>query len=139
MVYHAIHSNSGYIYEMKNDISTHEDIVLLVNTFYEKVKKNETLNYIFSDVAKLNWEAHLPVMYSFWASMLLDEQTYKGNPMTKHIELSRMTPLTEKEFSEWLLLFTETVDELFEGNKADEAKTRAANIARLMLHKIQTE
>jgi hemoglobin len=46
--------------------------------------------------------------------------------------------MTETQFSEWLLMFTQTTDELFEGEKADEAKMRATNIARLMLHKIQT-
>ena len=58
--------------------------------------------------------------------------------MQKHIELSKLTAMTETQFSEWLLIFTQTTDELFEGIKADEAKTRAANIARLMLYKIQT-
>ena len=77
-------------------------------------------------------------MYSFLASLLLDEHSFSGNPMLKHIEFSKLTPMTEIQFSEWLLLFTQTTDELFEGKKADEAKTRAANIARLMLHKIQT-
>ncbi|MBK5283868.1 MAG: group III truncated hemoglobin [Bacteroidia bacterium] len=123
---------------MKEDISTHEDIVLLINTFYDKVKTNAVIGYIFSDVAHVNWEAHLPVMYSFWDTMLLGKQTYTGNPMNKHIELSKLTALTQKEFTEWLLLFTQTVDELFSGSKATEAKERAANIAGLMLHKIET-
>ena len=48
------------------------------------------------------------------------------------------TPMADIQFSEWLLISIETTDELFEGEKADEAKTRAANIARLMLHKTQT-
>ena len=123
---------------MKNDITNKSDIKLLVDTFYEKVKANSTIGNIFNDIAKVNWEHHLPKMYSFWASLLLDEHSFSGNPMLKHIELSKLTPMTEIQFSEWLLLFTQTTDELFEGKKADEAKTRAANIARLMLHKIQT-
>jgi len=123
---------------IKRDIVNRKDVELLVNTFYGKVKANAVIGYIFNDVAKVNWEHHLPKMYSFWASMLLDEHSYSGNPMIKHIELSKITPLTEKEFSEWLQLFNETVDELFEGTIANEAKSRGANIARLMLHKIQT-
>ena len=123
----------------KKDIASREDIVSLVNSFYDKVKPNPTLGYIFSDVAKLNWNAHLPVMYNFWASMLLGENTYTGNPMHKHIVLSKLTPLTDKEFSEWLRLFHETVDDLFAGVTADEAKTRAANIARMMQLKIHSQ
>ena len=122
---------------MKNDITNKSDIKLLVDTFYDKVKANSTIGNIFNDIAKVDWQYHLPKMYSFWASLLLDEHSFSGNPMLKHIELSKLTPMTEIQFSEWLLLFTQTTDELFEGKKADEAKTRAANIARLMLHKIQ--
>lgn len=122
---------------MSKDIHTKEDIKLLVNSFYEKVKLNNVLGYIFNDIAKVNWETHLPKMYSFWGGLLLGERGFTGNPMQKHIELSKLTELTEKEFSEWLNLFNQTVDELFNGNKADEAKSRASNIARLMLFKIQ--
>ncbi|MFQ5446760.1 MAG: group III truncated hemoglobin [Saprospiraceae bacterium] len=123
---------------MKSDITNRKNIELLVNTFYGKVKNNPVLSYIFDDVAKINWETHLPKMYSFWASILLGEHSFSGNPMQKHIALSKMTEMTEKEFSEWLHLFTDTVDELFWGEKANEVKLRAGNIARLMLHNIQT-
>lgn len=123
---------------MKNDITNRNDIELLVNTFYDKVKANPIIGHIFNDIAKVDWEHHLPKMYSFWASLLLGEHSFSGNPMQKHIELSKQTKMTNVEFSEWLLLFTQTTDELFKGEKAEEAKTRAANIARLMLHKIQT-
>ncbi len=122
---------------MKNDIAVIKDIELLVNSFYEKVKENEKLGYIFNDVAKINWDNHLPKMYSFWESLLLGGKNFSGNPMQKHIELSKLTPLTEKEFSEWLKLFTETTDEMFEGATAEEAKSKASNIARLMQIKIQ--
>jgi hemoglobin len=123
---------------MKPDISSKEDIKLLVDTFYNKVQANAKLGYIFNDVAKLNWDEHLPKIYSFWGSLLLQEHTYTGNPMKIHVELSKITTMSNAEFSEWLTLFCETVDELFEGSTAEEAKTRAANIARLMLLKIET-
>lgn len=123
---------------MKNDITNKGDIKLLVDTFYDKVKTNSVIGHIFNDIAKVDWEHHLPKMYSFWESLLLGEKGFTGNPMQKHIELSKLTAMTETQFSEWVLIFTQTTDELFEGIKADEAKTRAANIARLMLYKIQT-
>lgn len=120
------------------DISTREDVELLVNTFYEKVKANPVIGYKFDEVAKVNWETHLPKMYSFWASLLLNEHSFVGNPMQKHIALSKLTSMAAVDFSEWLKLFTETVNELFEGEKAEEAKKRAASIACVMLHKIET-
>lgn len=123
---------------MKKDIGSREDIIKLVNTFYERVKQNKTIGPIFNDVAKVNWEAHMPRMYDFWSGMLLGDNSYTGNPMTPHIQLSKRTHMTDTEFSEWLTLFTDTVDDLFEGEIAQEAKTRAENIARLMMFKIQT-
>lgn len=123
---------------MKHDIANRADIELLVNTFYDKVKVNEKIGFIFNEVAKVNWDLHLPKIQAFWASMLFGENSFSGNPMTTHIELSKQTSMTETEFSEWLRLFNETVDELFVGLNADDIKFRAANIARLMLYKIQT-
>jgi len=123
---------------MKKDLSNREDVELLVDTFYDKVKANATIGFIFNDIAKVDWKNHLPRMYSFWASILLGEHSFSGNPMDKHIQLSKIAPMTDKEFSEWLKIFIQTTDELFEGEKAEEAKTRASNIARLMLHKINT-
>ncbi len=123
---------------MKKDLYNREDVELLVDTFYDKVKANATIGYIFNDIAKVDWENHLPLMYSFWASILLGEHSFSGNPMDKHIQLSKIAPMTDKEFSEWLKIFIQTTNELFEGEKAEEAKTRASNIARLMLHKINT-
>lgn len=122
---------------MKKDIETRKDIEQLVDTFYGKVKNHYRLGPIFNDIAHVNWDTHLPNMYAFWAGLLLGEHTFSGNPMQKHKALSKLTPITEAEFSDWLLLFTQTTDELFQGEKADEAKARAAGIARLMLHKIQ--
>ena len=40
---------------MKKDIANRDDIILLINTFYEKVKKDQVIGYIFNDVAKVNW------------------------------------------------------------------------------------
>ncbi|MEQ8908687.1 MAG: group III truncated hemoglobin [Vicingaceae bacterium] len=120
------------------DISEKKDVEVLVNSFYKKVKNNQRLGYIFTEVAAVDWEHHLPRMYDFWGSILLAEHSFSGNPMQKHMALSQKVSLSEKEFNEWLLLFNETVDELFEGRKAEEAKVRAANIARLMLFKIES-
>ena len=122
-----------------HDIQTREDIKLLVDQFYNKVLTNQVIGPIFTEVARLDFSAHLPVMYSFWGSQLLGEQSYSGNPMIPHLKLSQLTPMGEVQFTEWLRLFTETVDEFFKGLKADEAKSRAGNIARLMLYKINHE
>ena len=55
---------------MKKDIQTGEDIKLLVDNFYKKAIADDSLGHIFTDVAKVNWEHHLPIMYAFWESIL---------------------------------------------------------------------
>ena len=107
---------------MNIDITTRDDIKRLVDAFYDKVQANALLAPVFSHV---NWPHHLPIMYDFWSSMLLGEQTYRGNPFQKHLPL----PIQEKHFDQWLKLFIETVDENFSGEKAQEIKVRAQSIA----------
>ncbi len=124
---------------MKQDIQNREDVIRLVNRFYAQVQGNAILGFIFDDIAKVNWDEHLPKLYAFWASALFNEQSFTGNPMAKHIALSRQTAMTEVQFNEWLSVFNNTVDELFVGAKANEAKFRAAKIARNMLRNIQVQ
>jgi hemoglobin len=124
---------------MKKDIETKEDIILLVNTFYEKVKVDKIIGYIFTDVVKMNWEKHMPKMYSFWENTLFYTGTYEGNPMELHKHLHNVIPLTKTHFTQWTTLFTNTVDELFEGKNATLAKQRAISIATVMQIKIITK
>ena len=107
------------------DIRTAEDVRTLVDSFYDKVTRDELLAPIFNDVARVDWSAHLPIMYRFWESMLLGAGTYQGAPFPKHAVL----PVQKEHFARWLALFVETVDAHFDGPKAEEAKGRAASIA----------
>jgi hemoglobin len=107
---------------MQNDILDRADIITLVNHFYDKVKSDPLLAPVFAHV---DWPQHLPVMYNFWSSMLFGEQSYSSNPMQKHLHL----PIEGKHFNRWLELFQETVNESFQGEKAEEVKMRAHSIA----------
>jgi len=121
---------------MKKDIENIEDIKLLVNSFYDKVKADKAIGFIFNDVAKVNWEKHLPVMYNFWENVLFFTGAYSGNPMIAHEKVHQQVNFTAAHFEEWLKLFLHTVDELFEGDKAELAKQRAISIAIVMQIKI---
>lgn len=112
-----------------NDITTRPDIETLVNTFYDKVKVDPLLGPVFSH---LDWPKHLPIMYDFWASMMLGDQSYRGAPFPKHATL----PIGREHFEQWLKLFNETVDELFAGERATEIKFRANSIAQVFQHKM---
>lgn len=121
---------------MKNDISNRADIEQLVNVFYDKVRKDEVIGYIFNDVANVNWEHHLPRMYDFWENIIFQTGGFRGNPMTVHVQLHRKSPLSKEHFDRWQELFLQTVDELFEGEKAGLAKQRALSIATMMQIKV---
>ena len=121
---------------MKKDIENRNDIELLVNGFYDKVKEDKMIGYIFNDIAKVRWEHHLPVMYDFWESIIFNKNTYSGNPMIVHTKLNEKTPLTQQHFNQWLHLFTSTVDELFAGKNAEVTKQRAASIADVIQIKV---
>ena len=121
---------------MKKDIENKKDIEKLVDSFYEKVKKDVMIGFIFTDIVRVNLERHLPVMYDFWENSLFYTGNYTGNPMEIHRHLHRVIPLTAEHFRQWTHLFTSTVDELFEGEKAKLAKQRAISIAAVMQIKI---
>ncbi|MDN3586410.1 group III truncated hemoglobin [Pedobacter aquatilis] len=123
---------------MKSDIINREDIILLVNTFYEKVQKDGKIGAIFTDIAKVNWSHHLPKMYDFWESILFGKATYKGNPMLTHFALQQKVDLFQEEFDSWKSLFYQTVDELFEGDNAELIKQKAQSIADLMHFKLNS-
>jgi hemoglobin len=111
------------------DIQNSSDIEQLVNQFYEKVLKDETLKNFFKH---LNFEAHKPKMIHFWSFVLLDESGYTTNVTEKHIHMK----INKIHFDRWIFLFDQTIDELFEGEKANLAKQRAKLIAWTMGNKI---
>ena len=120
---------------MKTDICNRKDIEQLVDTFYDRVKADNTIGYLFNDVARVNWEEHLPKMYNFWENILFFTGNYSGSPMAVHRELHKKSTMSEQHFRHWNTLFADTVDSLFTGPKADEIKERAANIASVMMYK----
>ena len=122
---------------MKSDIQSRKDIIILVDTFYKKVLKDEVIAHFFNNVVKISWENHMPIMYNFWESILLDNPVYKGNPMTKHIALDEKSKLEKKHFDRWEYLFYETLDDLYEGEKVNLARQRVQQLKGLMMYKIE--
>lgn len=118
---------------MKKDISELSDIKALVDAFYFKIRKDQLLGPIFEERIQNRWEVHLQKMYDFWQTVLLEEHTYSGRPFPPHATLD----VDQVHFDTWLGLFDATVDELFEGPIADEAKWRAEKMARMFMSKIE--
>jgi hemoglobin len=117
---------------MQKEILNLDDIKKLVDCFYTKVKEDEMLKDIFNNVIEDRWPEHLEKMYTFWQTVLLEEHTYYGAPFIPHANL----PVSKNHFDRWLSLFYETLDELFEGEKAEEARWRATKMAEMFQLKI---
>jgi hemoglobin len=115
------------------DISNIQDIKILVNTFYDKVQKDDLIGPIFNQKMMGRWPEHLEKMYRFWQTILLEEHTYSGSPFPSHKQL----PVNQSHFDRWMEIFTSTVDSLFVGKLAEEAKVRAANMAYMFNYKIE--
>jgi len=115
------------------DIQNFDDVKLLVDSFYSKIREDALLRNIFNSVIRDRWNSHLEKMYKFWQTVLLDEPTYIGNPFLPHAKL----PLNETQFNQWLVLFNETVDQHFRGEKADRMKWQGKRMAEMFLSKIE--
>ncbi|WP_341227418.1 group III truncated hemoglobin [uncultured Arcticibacterium sp.] len=117
----------------KREISNIEDIKILVDGFYQKVREDSTLGPIFNERIKDRWPEHLDKMYRFWQTVLLEEHTYHGSPFVPHAQL----PVDKSHFDQWLKLFYETVDELYTGKKAVKAKKQGQRMAEMFHSKIE--
>ena len=118
---------------MKKDIETLEDIQNLVNQFYEVVRQDELIGPIFNSIIEDRWPQHLEKMYRFWQTILLDERTYQGTPFAPHAVM----PLEARHFERWLTLFYQTVTNLYESIKANEALWRADKMAEMFQIKLE--
>ena len=116
----------------KQDILNLDDVKKLVDTFYDKIRKDELLAPIFNERIQSRWPEHLEKMYTFWQTVLLGNQTYFGSPFIPHANL----PVDNVHFTTWVMLFNSTVDGLFEGKIAEEAKWRGARMAEMFEVKI---
>ncbi|MEO8721121.1 MAG: group III truncated hemoglobin [Ginsengibacter sp.] len=117
----------------KKDILSLEDIKILVDTFYGKVRADSLIGPIFDERIQNRWPQHLAKMYAFWQTVLLGEHTYYGSPFPPHAQL----PVSKIHFEKWLALFAETLNELFSGKIAEEAIWRANKMAVMFQYKIE--
>jgi hemoglobin len=116
----------------KPDIKGRVEIEQLVNRFYERIREDDVLGFIFNDIAQVDWRTHLPRMYAFWETVLFRSGGYTGNPLAAHAKLTLQTEMGRPQFDRWLSLFRSTVDELFAGEHAEHIKNCAADMASVI-------
>lgn len=122
---------------MKKDIENRADIYKLVKTFYVKLMSDELMMHFFEDFEDSeHLETHLQTLVDFWDNILFYTGGYRKNAMQPHLDLQQQKPFDEVHFNHWLSGFNDTIDELFEGEMAHTAKSRALSIATVMKIKI---
>lgn len=119
-----------------HDIQSRYDLEQLLWAFYTRLLADPSIGYIFTDVAKINLEEHMPSLADFWEQSLLQRNGYRKNVMQIHLDLNALEHLTAAHFATWLGHFNATVDEMFIGEIAELAKTRALSIATVMQVKL---
>jgi hemoglobin len=115
--------------DTRHDIETRADCERLVRSFYGRALTDPIIGWLFTDVAKLDLEAHVPRITNFWETILLGAHSYGGGAFRPHLELSFKTPLKRGHFDRWLHLWGQTVDELFAGERAELATAHATRVA----------
>lgn len=122
----------------RHDIRERDDVERLVRAFYGRALTDPIIGWIFVDVARLDLEAHVPAITAFWETVLLGAGTYGGGAFAPHAALDAKVRLREGHFERWLVLWRTTVDELFAGERAEEAKRHATRVARAFHARLRT-
>jgi hemoglobin len=120
------------------DIEDRADCERLVRAFYERVLVDPLIGWIFVDVAKLDLEAHVPRIVSFWESVLLGARSYGGGAFAPHAALHASAGLQAGHFGRWRTLWSASVDELFRGERAELAKAHAVRVADAFQRRLRT-
>jgi len=99
----------------------------LVHTFYGSVRADPELGPVFESRLDERWPEHLERLVSFWASVLLAEGSFVGNPMMRHRAIGEMRPT---HFARWLDLWDQAVTTSFEPSAGAVLRQRALAMAR---------
>lgn len=109
---------------MEHDRISPEEISDLVDRFYAKVRLDPIIGPVFNEAID-DWPAHLSLLKDFWSTVLWTERRYKGDPLSKHLEL----PIDHEHFNRWLELFAETAHETMRPQHAQIVITKSHRIA----------
>lgn len=114
----------------KKDVLERADIEDIVARFYEVMLKDPIVGFIFTDVAKIHLEEHLPIIVDFWSDVVFKQKLYQGNTLQKHLEIHQKMPLKPGHFTRWLYLFDKAVNAHHQGANARLMVERAELVAK---------
>jgi len=103
-----------------------ENISLMVDRFYAGVRTHPSLGPVFNPRLEGRWDRHLAQMKDFWSSVLLQSGRYQGYPLGAHFGVPGME---REHFADWLELFRQTLDSVYEERPADFIYAAAVRMA----------
>lgn len=124
---------------MKKDIETREELEEFLRAFYKKAFVDELIGHFFTEVVPLDLKTHIPVIANFWESVVFNTHGYRKNVMEVHKQIHILAKIKKEHLDRWVKIFTDTLDEQFEGYKTELMKQRARSIATLMDIKLNHE
>lgn len=114
------------------DIESREDILLILNHFYEAALSDKEIGHFFTEVVPLHLPIHIPVIADFWEMVVLGKGHYQKDVMAVHRGIHQLSTIRKEHLDRWVTLFTQTVDAHFSGDRASLMTQRARSIATLM-------
>jgi hemoglobin len=114
------------------DLENRNDIESLLQRFYESAFADDLIGIYFTEVVPLDLETHIPVIADFWESVIFNTHGYRKNVMEVHAHIHRLKEIKKEHLDRWVALFTNTVNDYYDGPNANRIKQRAVSIATLM-------
>ena len=105
---------------------TRAEIEQVVAAFYARIREHPGLGPVFAAHVS-DWPSHEAKIVRFWASAILHERSYDGNPMVAHTRAGNVRP---GMFEIWLDLFDRVVAAELDAPKARAWSALAHKIGR---------
>ncbi|NHN27199.1 group III truncated hemoglobin [Flavobacterium jejuense] len=121
------------------DITTREDILIIMRKFYDKLLADTTINFFFTKVTTVDQhlEDHFETLTTFWEQSLFLKGGYSNNMLQIHKNIHEKHSLSKEHFEIWLNHLYSTIDTLFKGKIAEQMKTNALSMSTVMQIKFQ--
>tara|TARA_Y100000815_G_C13332734_1_gene496658 strand:- start:1068 stop:1442 length:375 start_codon:yes stop_codon:yes gene_type:complete len=120
------------------DIATREDLLFLMQQFYDKLLSDDEINFFFTKITDTDQHLshHFEVLATFWEQSLFMKGGYTNNMFQIHKEVHQKKSFTKAHFDIWLHHFYATIDAHFKGKIAEQMKTNALSMATVMQIKL---
>ncbi|HEY8543943.1 MAG TPA: group III truncated hemoglobin [Acidimicrobiales bacterium] len=118
------------------DLDRRDAVRELVVDFYRAVAVDDVIGPIFTEVARVDWSAHIPKLVDYWCRVLLGEPGYEGNLLGAHQHVHDREPFTPEHFRRWYELWVQAIDARWSGPYADRAKRHAARIGDTLARRL---